>query len=139
MSSKTAKDQEPIPYQALLDENDALKDENRALKDEMQSLKARLVEAEELSRAISEGDLDALVIPRPEGELIFTLDSADQAYRVLVETMNEGTSTLAFDGTILYCNRRFAELLRMPLQAVIGTYLYIDSLRLRARPPLRHS
>ncbi len=38
--------------------------------------------------------------------LIFTLDSADRAYRVLVETMNEGTATLAFDGTILYCNRR---------------------------------
>ena len=27
MSSKVAKDQEPIPYQALLDENHALKDE----------------------------------------------------------------------------------------------------------------
>ena len=56
--------------------------------------------------------------------MIFTLDSADQAYRVLVETMNEGTATLAFDGTILYCNRRFAELLRMPLQAIIGTSIY---------------
>ena len=117
MSSKVAKDQEPIPYQALLDEN-------HALKDEVQSLRARLAEAEELRRAISEGDLDALVIPGPEGELIFTLDSADQAYRVLVETMNEGTATLAFDGTILYCNRRFAELLRMPLQAIIGTSIY---------------
>jgi PAS domain S-box-containing protein len=27
-------------------------------------------------------------------------------------------------GTILYCNRRFAELLRMPLQAIIGTSIY---------------
>ena len=35
MSSKVAKDQEPIPYQALLDEN-------HALKDEVQSLRARL-------------------------------------------------------------------------------------------------
>ena len=130
MSSKVAKDQEPS-HQALLgeinslkDENQASQNENRALKDEMQSLRARLAEAEELRRAISEGDLDALVIPRPEGELIFTLDSADQAYRVLVETMNEGTATLACDGTILYCNRRFAELLRMPLQAVTGTSIY---------------
>ena len=101
-----------------------LLDKNRALQDEIENLRARLAEAEELRRAISEGDLDALVIPRPEGELIFTLDSADQAYRVLVETMNEGTATLAFDGTILYCNRRFAELLRMPLQAVTGTSIY---------------
>ena len=114
MSSKGAKGQEPRSYEALLDEN-------RALQDEVQNLKARLAESEELRRTISEGDLDALVIPRQEGELIFTQDSADQAYRVLVENMNEGTATLAFDGTILYCNHRFAELLRMPLKAIIGT------------------
>ena len=117
MSSKLAKDREPISYQALLDEN-------RDLKDELQSLRALLEEAEELKRAISEGDLDALVIPGPEGETIFTLDSADRAYRVLVETMNEGTITLASDGTILYCNHHFAELLKMPLQAIIGTSIY---------------
>ena len=124
MSSKAAKGQEPIPHQALLDENHALQDENGTLQDEVQSLRARLAEAEELRRAISEGDLDALVIPGPEGEMIFTLNSADHAYRVLVETMNEGTATLTYDGTILYCNRHFAELLRMPLQTVVGTSIY---------------
>ena len=56
--------------------------------------------------------------------MIFTLDSADQAYRVLVETMNEGTATLAFDNTVLYCNRHFAELLNMPQQAIIGASIY---------------
>jgi PAS domain S-box-containing protein len=124
MSSKEAKDQEPVPYQALLDENRALKDKNHALQDEVQSQRASLAEAEELRRAISEGDLDALVLPGPEGKLIFTLDSADRAYRVLVETMNEGTATLGLDGTILYCNRHLAELLKMPLQAIIGTSIY---------------
>lgn len=114
---KEAEGNEPISYEALADKN-------RALQDEIENLRARLAESEELSRAISEGDLDALVIPRPEGELIFTLDSADQAYRVLVETMNEGTATLAFDGTILYCNHRFAELLRMSLKSIIGTSIY---------------
>ena len=131
MSSKMAKDQEPIPCQALLNENHALKEANHALKDdidalqaEIHNLRSRLDEAEELRRAISEGDLDALVLPGPEGKMIFTLDSADRAYRVLVETMNEGTATLACDGTILYCNRHFAELLRMPLQAIMGTSIY---------------
>jgi len=38
--------------------------------------------------------------------------------------MNEGTATLSFDGTILYCNRRFAELLRMPPQAIISKSIY---------------
>lgn len=106
MSSKLAKDQDSTSYQALLDKNRALLEENHSLqneanslKDEVQSLKARLEEAEELKRAISEGDLDTLVIPGPERELIFTLESADRAYRVLVETMNEGTVTLACDGT----------------------------------------
>ncbi|HWQ18171.1 MAG TPA: PAS domain S-box protein, partial [Methanotrichaceae archaeon] len=94
------------------------------MRDELQSLRTRLAEAEELKRAISEGDLDALVIPGPEGEMIFTLDSADHAYRVLVETMNEGTATLADDGTILYCNRHFAELLKTPIGAVTGTSIY---------------
>ncbi|RXA17610.1 PAS domain-containing protein [Methanosarcina sp. MSH10X1] len=117
MSSKAEKSREPVPYKALLDEN-------HALKNEVESLKASLEEAEELRRAISEGDLDALVLPGPEGKMVFTLDSADYAYRVLVETMNEGTATLAFDGTILYCNRHFAELLRMPLPAIVGTSIY---------------
>ncbi len=117
MRSKAAKGKEPIPYQALLDEN-------HVLHAEIQILRAHLEEAEELRRAISEGDLDALVIPGPEGEMIFTLDSADQAYRVLVETMNEGTATLDLDGTILYCNRRFAELLWVPLETIIGTSIY---------------
>ncbi|MHC1754233.1 MAG: histidine kinase dimerization/phosphoacceptor domain -containing protein [Methanosarcina sp.] len=117
MSSKLAKNQGSISYQALLDEN-------RALRDEIESLRAHLGEAEELKRAISEGDLDALVIPGSRGQMIFTVDSADHAYRILVETMNEGTATLACDGTILYCNRHFAELLRMPLPTIVGTSIY---------------
>lgn len=117
MSSKAEKDQEPVSYKVLLDEN-------YALRDEVESLRASLAEAEELRRAISEGDLDALVIPGPEGKMVFTLDSADYAYRVLVETMNEGTATLACDGTILYCNRHFAELLGITLPAIVGTSIY---------------
>ncbi len=124
MSSEEAKGQEPVPYQALLDENNALQNKNQTLQDEVESLKLRLAEAEELRRAISEGDLDALVLPGPEGKMVFTLDNADRAYRVLVETMNEGTATFALDGTILYCNRHFAELLKMPPQAIIGASIY---------------
>ncbi|WP_162198763.1 PAS domain S-box protein [Methanosarcina mazei] len=117
MSSKLAKDQGNMSHQELLDKN-------RSLEAELQDLKMRLGEAEELRRAISEGDLDALIIPGPQEKLIFTLDSADRAYRVLVEAMNEGTATLASDGTILYCNRQFAELTKMSSGAVVGTSIY---------------
>ena len=69
-----------IPFQALLDAN-------HALQDEIQSLRARIEEPEELQRAIREGDLDALVMPVSEEEMmIFTLNSADQAYPILMET-----------------------------------------------------
>ncbi|MGB9927034.1 MAG: PAS domain S-box protein [Methanosarcina sp.] len=117
MNSAKANDHDPVSYQALLDINSALQAE-------IQELKVRLAEAEELSRAIKEGDLDALVIPGSRGEMIFTLDSADRAYRVLVETMNEGTATIAWDGTILYCNRHFAELLNLPSQLVVGSSIF---------------
>ncbi len=108
----------------LLGKNQALEDEIHDLKDEIKDLRARLAEAEELRRAINEGDLDALVIPGSRGEMIFTLDSADRAYRVLVETMNEGTATIAYDGTILYCNHHFAEIMNMPSHAIVGTSIY---------------
>lgn len=117
MSSKEAQIQNSPSDKELIDEI-------RALKDEVQNLKARLGEAEELRRAISEWDLDALVIPGPEGDLVFTLDSADRAYRVLVETMDEGTATIGCDGTILYCNRHLAELFRMPSQDIVGSSIY---------------
>jgi PAS domain S-box-containing protein len=38
-----------------------------------------------------------------------------------METMGEGTATLANDGTILYCNRRLATMLEKPLEKVIGS------------------
>lgn len=110
--------------EALLNKNDLSQDEIQSLKDEIQDLRERLAEVEELRRAITEGDLDALVIPSLRGEMVFTLDSADRAYRVLVETMNEGTATIAYDGTILYCNHHFAELMNVPPHAIVGTSIY---------------
>ncbi|MCL5020103.1 MAG: PAS domain S-box protein, partial [Bacteroidetes bacterium] len=42
-------------------------------------------------------------------------------YRVIIEDMNGGTATLSPDGTILYCNRRFAEFFKEPTERVIGS------------------
>ncbi len=46
---------------------------------------------------------------------------ADHTYRLLIENMNEGAIVLDDDGVILYCNRRFAEMIKFPLEKVIGT------------------
>jgi PAS domain S-box-containing protein len=84
------------------------------------SPEARLAEAEETLRAIYEGEVDALVVHRPEGEQIYTLKGAETPYRLLLEAMNEGAITLSQDGTILYCNSRFAQMAGRPMEQVIG-------------------
>jgi PAS domain S-box-containing protein len=104
----------------------AKKTKEKQLTAENQELRARLEELEETLRAIRSGEVDALVISGAEGEQVYTLKGANQPYRVLVETMNEGTSTVAPDGTVLYSNNRLAAMLRMPLEKVIGI-----SMRLR--------
>jgi PAS domain S-box-containing protein len=44
-------------------------------------------------------------------------------YRLMVEQMREGALTLAADGTILYCNQRFAELMARPAERIAGQAL----------------
>ncbi len=89
----------------------------------MQALRRRLQEAEDTIDAIRNGHVEALVVRAPEGEQVFTLRSADQPYRLMVEQMREGALTLAADGTILYCNHRFAELVARPPERVAGRAL----------------
>src|SRR3954470_11865136 len=89
----------------------------------VQRLRQRLREAEETLDAIRDGHVEALVVRAGEGEQIFTLRSADQPYRLMVEQMREGALTLAADGTILYCNRRFAELVDCPPERIAGHLL----------------
>jgi formate hydrogenlyase transcriptional activator len=97
--------------------------------DELQQNTAQMMEAEETLRAIHEGEVDALVVSTKEGDRVFTLTGADRLYRLMVETMNEGAVTLASDGTIFYCNQRFADIVKRPLERVIGSSIhqYISS------------
>ena len=101
---------------------------------DVEALSRRLEEAEEVQLAIQSGEVDALVVARPDGEQIFTLRGAEHPYRVLVETMNEGAATLAADGAIVYCNRRLAAMLQVPLEGLIGSSL--ASYLAPAQPPL---
>ena len=87
---------------------------------ELEQLRARLEEAEETIQAIRSGEVDALVVSGPHGEQIYTLHGADHSYRVLLEDMNEGAATLLPDGAVLYCNKAFAEMLKMPIEKVIA-------------------
>jgi PAS domain S-box-containing protein len=96
----------------------------------MKELRRRLQEAEDTINAIREGHVEALVVSAPDGEQIYTLRTADQPYRLMVEQMREGALTLTADGTILYCNQRFAELMACPAERIAGqplrTFLHPD-------------
>ena len=99
------------------------------LLDELQELTSRMMEAEETLRAIRGGEVDGLVVSTAEGDRVFTLMGAEHPYRVMVEAMSEGAITLVSDGTILYCNQRFADIVKGSLEKVIGSsiYQYISS------------
>lgn len=84
-------------------------------------LRARLAEAEETLHAIHTGGVDALMVAGRQGEQVFTLAGAEHAYRVLIESMNEGALTLTADAVILYANQSFARMVNQPLEQVIGT------------------
>jgi PAS domain S-box-containing protein len=94
--------------------------DNQALRAEIEELRIRLEEAEEMLAAIRSGEVDALVVSSGEGDRIFTLEGADQPYRVLVESMSEGAATLNPDSTVLYGNRRLAHLLGISLERLLG-------------------
>jgi PAS domain S-box-containing protein len=104
---------------------------------QLAAVTARLCELEATLEAIRTGAVDALVVSGPEGEQIFTLKGADQAYRVLVEAMNEGAVTIDTGGTVLYANTRFAAMVRTPLEKVLGIPLP-SFIGLRERQAFRH-
>ncbi|MFA7337370.1 MAG: PAS domain S-box protein [Candidatus Obscuribacterales bacterium] len=88
---------------------------------EVLDLRMRLSEAKDTLLAIRSGEIDALMVPGPQGEHAFTLDGAHEPYRLMVESMAEGAVTCSLDGNILYCNAGFADLVNRALEQVFGS------------------
>jgi PAS domain S-box-containing protein len=86
----------------------------------MKSLRQRLAESEAALRAIGTGEVDAVMIAGKDGSKVFSLTGAEHAYRVLIESMNEGALMLTTDKTILYANRCFSKMVKCPLEQVMG-------------------
>jgi two-component system, sensor histidine kinase len=89
--------------------------------EETDTLRARLAESEETLRAIRQGEIDALVVEGAGGNQVYTLHSAEEPYRHLVEEMQEGAVVLTGRGEILYANARFAALVGEPLESVMAS------------------
>jgi PAS domain S-box-containing protein len=86
-----------------------------------EALRSRLNEMEEALDAIRNGEVDAIVVSGKQGEQVYSVSSAETPYRTFIEEMSEGAVTLTKEGTILYCNQRFAEILKSPYEKVIGS------------------
>lgn len=102
---------------------DSVKIDKELLEENIQ-LKRKLDEANAIISAISNGEVDAFLVPNEEGNKVYVLEGADHVYRLLVEEMHEGCLTVAQDGTILFSNKNFAEIVKVPLQYLTGQSIY---------------
>lgn len=84
-------------------------------------LRSRLNEMEQALAAIRNGEVDAIVVSGANGEQVYSVSSAETPYRTFIEEMSEGAVTLTREGTILYCNQRFAKIVQYPYKKVIGS------------------
>jgi PAS domain S-box-containing protein len=91
---------------------------------EIEDLKLRLSEAQEVIDAIKTGSVDAFAIRNDGKPEVFTLQSLDYAYRVLIEKFSEGALNLTRDGLIIYCNSYFSTLIGIPNEKVTGSYIF---------------
>jgi signal transduction histidine kinase len=89
---------------------------------EIAELKAQLYEANSVIDAIREGAVDALVVTKDGTPNVYSLETADYTYRLLIEKMGEGALSISDEGLILYCNEYFAGLLGIPANKLTGTF-----------------
>jgi PAS domain S-box-containing protein len=89
---------------------------------ELAELRRRLEEAEELNRAIANGEVDAFVVGHVAGDKrVLLLANAYQRYRQIVERMHQAVVTVSRQGDILFANQRFARMIGEPRTQLVGT------------------
>ena len=88
---------------------------------EMEELRRQLEEANDTIEAIRTGQVDALVVEKDNSHGVYTLQTADQPYRVFIEKMTEGAVSLNKQGIILYCNAGFASMLGCNISDLLGS------------------
>lgn len=87
---------------------------------ENEAMRLRLAEASEALKAIRLKEADTLLQAGMDVNGIFSLTSAGSPYLAFLEEMEEVVLTLSEDGIILYCNKRFAQLLGYAAEELTG-------------------
>lgn len=91
---------------------------------EIESLKEELYESNSIVNAIKQGDVDALVVSSNGVPELYSLETADYTYRLLIEKFGQGALSISRNGLILYCNEQFSKLVGLPSEKITGTYIY---------------
>ena len=86
----------------------------------LEEMRERIRYLEEALAAIRDGGVDAVLIGEPEKGRVYTLESADRPYRVIVESMGEGAATVSERGVILFANAQLARIVGVPRDSMIG-------------------
>ena len=89
----------------------------------IEDLEERLADSEQLIDAIRAGEVDAFAVNENNHPEIYTLQSGDYAYRILIEEIGEGAINISEDGLIVYTNSSFVELIGIPYEKVIGRFI----------------
>lgn len=87
---------------------------------EIEALKRQLEEYKDLVGAIRNGEVDALAINKNGNPDIFTLESTDYVYRVLVENFAEGALNISENGIIVYANFAFETIIGSSTTSIMG-------------------
>jgi PAS domain S-box-containing protein len=88
----------------------------------IEELEGRLSESEQLVEAIKAGEVDAFAVNKNSHPEVYTLQSGDYAYRVLIEKFGEGALNLTEEGLIVYTNTYFFELINLSYENVVGSF-----------------
>ena len=92
--------------------------------DRIRTLEERLEESEQMIESIRTGAVDAFAIRSGASSEIYTLQTGDYAYRVLIEKFGEGALNITEDGLIVYTNSYLLDLLQLPYEKVIGKSVF---------------
>lgn len=102
-------------------------------------LQQSLMEAADLCRAVSAGEVDAFVVGAETNKRVLFLNDAFAHYRKLVEDMRQGAVTLSGAGDVVFANLSFARMVGAPLAEVLRTAMgeYVaDADRVKLHPLL---
>ena len=86
----------------------------------LQELQNRLDEAEQFIDAIKAGEVDAFAFQNGQSSEIYTLQSGDYAYRILIEEIQEGAINVTEEGMVVYSNEYLIRLLGLSYEQVVG-------------------